>query len=116
MAETETRNGDRSCSDSNECLVTAGDFQNQDDENVASDNEQLDVADLIEQNHLELVTNLDLERQFMFRYVFVAECMHRYISLICWSSSYSRKVKIICIYLVFFLKRNFDFKSRLMLL
>ena len=38
-----------------------------DDEEQLSDEEVLDFSELIEQNHLELVTNLDLERQFMFR-------------------------------------------------
>jgi len=40
----------------------------EDEENIESDQEEIDYAELIEKNHLDLVTSIDLERHFWFRY------------------------------------------------
>ena len=39
----------------------------QDDEEDEEDEEDVDYSEAIERNHLDVVTNLDLERQFIFR-------------------------------------------------
>lgn len=67
MAETDRNEDLHSSSKSNEHLSLHEERKNEIGDAEELDVDCLDVANLIEQNHLELVTNLDLGRQFMFR-------------------------------------------------